>query len=47
MAATIDGAEVDLSTVLPDGAEVAVLTADSDAGRARSHGSSTRKPIVW
>jgi threonyl-tRNA synthetase len=34
VAATIDGAEVDLSTVLPDGAEVAVLTADSDAGRA-------------
>ncbi|HEY5252658.1 MAG TPA: threonine--tRNA ligase [Acidimicrobiales bacterium] len=34
VAATINGAEVDLSTVLPDGAEVAVLTADSDAGRA-------------
>ena len=34
VAATVDGAEVDLSTVLPDGAEVAVLTADSDAGRA-------------
>ena len=34
VAATIDGAEVDLSTVLNDGDEVAVLTADSDAGRA-------------
>src|ERR1700733_9343829 len=34
VAATVDGAEVDLSTVLPDGAEVTVLTADSDAGRA-------------
>ncbi|HEY1465615.1 MAG TPA: TGS domain-containing protein, partial [Acidimicrobiales bacterium] len=34
VAATVDGAEVDLSTVLPNGAEVTVLTADSDAGRA-------------
>ena len=34
VAATVNGAEVDLSTPLPDGAEVAVVTADSDAGRA-------------
>ena len=34
VAATVDGAEVDLSTVLNAGDEVAVLTADSDAGRA-------------
>ncbi len=34
VAATVDGAEVDLDTVLPDGAEVAVITVDSDAGRA-------------
>src|ERR1700722_13262700 len=34
VAATVDGAEVDLSTVLNDGDEVAVLAADSDAGRA-------------
>jgi threonyl-tRNA synthetase len=33
VAAVVDGAEVDLDTVLPDGAEVAVVTADSDAGR--------------
>jgi threonyl-tRNA synthetase len=33
VAATVDGATVDLGTVLPDGAEVAVITEDSDAGR--------------
>jgi threonyl-tRNA synthetase len=31
--ATVDGREVDLGTVLPDGAEVAIVTVDSDAGR--------------
>src|ERR1700689_751477 len=31
--ATVDGHEVDLSSPLPDGAEVAIVTADSDAGR--------------
>jgi threonyl-tRNA synthetase len=31
--ATVDGHEVDLSCSLPDGAEVAIVTADSDAGR--------------
>ena len=34
VAATVDGREVDLSTELADGDRVAVLTADSDAGRA-------------
>jgi threonyl-tRNA synthetase len=34
VAAAVDGREVDLSTALPDGAEVAVLTASSEAGRA-------------
>ncbi len=34
VAATVDGVEVDLSTELPDGALVTVVTADSDAGRA-------------
>jgi threonyl-tRNA synthetase len=34
VAATFDGTEVDLDTPLPDGAEVTVITADSDAGRA-------------
>jgi threonyl-tRNA synthetase len=34
VAATVDGHEVDLSAVLPDGGEVGVLTADSAAGRA-------------
>ena len=34
VAAVVDGAEVDLDTVLADGAEVAVITADSDTGRA-------------
>jgi threonyl-tRNA synthetase len=33
VAATVDGVPVDLGTVLPDGAEVAVITEDSDAGR--------------
>jgi len=33
VAATVDGAEVDLDTELVDGTEVAVVTADSDAGR--------------
>jgi len=33
VAAVVDGREVDLSTELPDGAEVAILTASSDAGR--------------
>ncbi|HXQ59967.1 MAG TPA: TGS domain-containing protein, partial [Acidimicrobiales bacterium] len=33
VAAVIDAEEVDLDTVLPDGAVVAVVTADSDAGR--------------
>jgi threonyl-tRNA synthetase len=33
VAGTVDGAEVDLDTVLPDGAAVAVVTVDSDAGR--------------
>ena len=32
--ATVDGQEVDLCTELPDGAKVAIVTADSDAGRA-------------
>jgi threonyl-tRNA synthetase len=31
--ATVDGRQVDLSTPLPDGAEVAIVTADSDMGR--------------
>jgi threonyl-tRNA synthetase len=34
IAATVDGREVDLSSELPDGATVGILTADSDAGRA-------------
>jgi threonyl-tRNA synthetase len=34
VAATFDGVEVDLDASLPDGAEVKVITADSDAGRA-------------
>ncbi len=34
VAATFDGAAVDLAAVVPDGAEVKVITADSDAGRA-------------
>jgi len=34
VAATIDGMEVDLSAVLPDGAVVTIITAGSDAGRA-------------
>ncbi len=34
VAATFDGIEVDLGAPLPDGAEVAVITADTDAGRA-------------
>ena len=34
VAATVDGREVDLSAPLPDGAEVAIVTAGSDAGRA-------------
>jgi threonyl-tRNA synthetase len=33
VAGTVNGVEVDLDTVLPDGAEVAVVTVDSDAGR--------------
>ncbi len=33
VAATFDGREVDLSAPLPDGAEVAIVTGDSDAGR--------------
>ncbi len=33
VAATVDGHEVDLSTVLTDGSEVGVLTVTSDAGR--------------
>ena len=33
VAATLDGREVDLSAPFPDGAEVAIVTADSDAGR--------------
>jgi len=32
--ATVDGREVDLSTTVPDGAEVTILTEDSDQGRA-------------
>src|SRR5580704_3067294 len=31
--ATVDGRAVDLSSPLPDGAEVAIVTADSEAGR--------------
>ena len=31
--ATVDGREVDLESALPDGAQVAIVTADSDAGR--------------
>ena len=31
--ATVDGHAVDLDTPLPDGAEVSIVTADSDAGR--------------
>jgi threonyl-tRNA synthetase len=34
VAATFDGVEVDLDTPLADGADVAVITSDSDAGRA-------------
>src|SRR5579862_772769 len=34
VAAVVDGHEVDLGRALPDGAEVAIVTADSDAGRA-------------
>ena len=34
VAAIVDGDPVDLGTPLPDGAEVAVITEDSDAGRA-------------
>jgi threonyl-tRNA synthetase len=34
VAATFDGVDVDLAAVVPDGAEVRVITADSDAGRA-------------
>ena len=34
VAATFDGVDVDLAAVVPDGAEVKVITADSDAGRA-------------
>ncbi|HET9072773.1 MAG TPA: threonine--tRNA ligase [Acidimicrobiales bacterium] len=33
VAVVVDGAEVDLTRALPDGATVAVVTADSDAGR--------------
>jgi len=33
VAATFDGVQVDLDTPLPDGAEVTVVTAESDAGR--------------
>ena len=33
VAAVVDGREVDLSTSLPDGAEVSIVAADSDAGR--------------
>ncbi len=33
VAASFDGTQVDLDTPLPDGAEVRVITADSDAGR--------------
>ncbi len=33
VAATVDGAQVDLSMPLPDGGTVAIVTADSDAGR--------------
>jgi threonyl-tRNA synthetase len=33
VAATVDGRQVDLSTALPDGATVAIVTADSDEGR--------------
>ena len=31
--AVVDGNEVDLDTVLADGAQVAIVTGDSDAGR--------------
>ena len=34
MAATVDGHEVDLSAELPDGAEVAIVTAGSRRGPA-------------
>ena len=34
VAAKVDGAEVDLATEVPDGSSVAVVTADSDEGRA-------------
>jgi threonyl-tRNA synthetase len=34
VAATVDGAQVDLNAALPDGAQVSIVTADSDAGRA-------------
>ncbi|MGH9278661.1 MAG: threonine--tRNA ligase [Acidimicrobiales bacterium] len=33
LAAVVDGAQVDLGAPLPDGAEVAIVTADSEAGR--------------
>ncbi len=34
LAATVDGDQVDLDAPLPDGAEVSVITTDSEAGRA-------------
>ncbi len=34
VAATFDGVEVDLDSVVPDGASVTIVTADSDAGRS-------------
>ena len=33
VAATVDGAEVDLTAALPDGAQVAIMTGDSEPGR--------------
>ncbi|MCB0966344.1 MAG: threonine--tRNA ligase [Ilumatobacter sp.] len=33
VAATVDGAETDLTAPLPDGSEVAIITADTDEGR--------------
>ena len=33
VAAVVNGAEADLTAPLPDGATVAIITADSDAGR--------------
>jgi threonyl-tRNA synthetase len=41
--ATVDGHQVDLSTPLPDGADVAIITAESEVGRqVLRHSTSAR-----